>query len=291
MTEPKYARNITGKGRWYVHPTTGEMWPSITNALSVSIAKPALVPWAVKLTAEAAVQRVPQLVASMLTSRCKPKRVADECGECFDCHVKQIKRVHREVQEKASDLGTRAHAWAENHVLGLAQIPDPEVEPFGQQFLRFVEDFGVDITKDIEASEATVINRKVGYAGTGDLWLRLRAQGQARKVLSLIDIKTSTTRGALEVYPEHGEQLAALANGETLLLDDGTEVPAPKGIKAHYVLSLRPDSYALVPYPLHGSIGDCFDAFKGALANAAWLHSQHSHKPVAAAPVKAKAVA
>lgn len=284
MTDPKHAQNVPGKGRYYFHPQTGETWPSITNVLGVSVAKPALVPAAVKITAEHAVQTMPRYLAAMTRPVCKPKKVADECGTCRDCLHKTTKREHRRLWERASDLGTRAHAWAENAVLGHPPLDDPEVEAFGQQFLRFLADYGVDLDRDIEASEATIINRKHGYAGTGDLWLRLRVAGQRSKVLSLLDIKTSEKRKPLEVYPDNAMQLAALANGETLLLPNGTEVPAPKGIKAYYVLSLRLDDYALVPMPMHGTIAEAFAGFRGALANANWLHSQHGHKPVAAEP-------
>lgn len=293
MTDPKFAQNLPGKGRWYSHPTTGEMWPSITNVLDVAVSKPALVGWAAKAVAEKAMREIPTITTSMLVKPCKPKRVADECGKCKPCRLKQLKREPGFVKDTAADLGTRVHAWAEGHVLNKPMVHDPEVEPFGKQLLRFFDDYGVDLSKDIEASEATVVNRKVGYAGTGDLWIRLRVEGWARKRLCLIDYKSSSTRPVLSAYPENAMQLAALANAETLLLDDGTEVPAPSGIKDVFVLSLRADGYALIPMPMRGSLDEAFVAFQGALRDAEWLHSQYGAKPVAALPaaVKAKAVA
>lgn len=292
MTDPKFAQHLPGKGRWYVHPQTGEMWPSITNVLDVAVSKPALVGWAAKAVAEKAFRELPLLVASMLVRPCRPKRVADECGKCKTCRLKQLKREPGFVKDTAADLGTRVHAWAEAHVLNKPMIDDPEVAPFGVQLLRFFDDFGVDMDKDIEASEATVVNRKVGYAGTGDLWVRLRIDGWPHKRLCLIDYKSSSTRPTVSAYPENAMQLAALANAETLLLDNGLEVPAPQGIKDVFVLSLRADSYALIAMPMSGGLEAAFAAFQGALRDAEWLHSQYGAKPVAVLPVQtAKAVA
>lgn len=292
LTDPKYAEQIPGKGRWYTHPVTGEMWPSVTNVLDVSVSKPALVPWAAKAVAEKAMREIPIITASMLVTPCKPKKVENECGRCKPCRLKQLKREPGFVKDTAADLGTRIHAWAEAHVLNKPTFEDPEVAPFGVQLLRFFDDFGVDMDKDIEASEATVVNRKVGYAGTGDLWVRLRIEGWTRKRLVLLDYKSSSTRPTVSAYAENAEQLAALANAETFLLDNGIEVPAPQGIKDVFVLALRKDDYALIPMPLDGSLDAAFAAFKGALANAEWLHSQYGFKPAAVLPASAaKAVA
>ena len=51
MTSPRHAES-TAKGRYYTHPVTGQRLVSVTNAISVGMAKPALVPWAAKVTAE-----------------------------------------------------------------------------------------------------------------------------------------------------------------------------------------------------------------------------------------------
>lgn len=278
MTDPKYAEQIPGKGRWYTHPVTGEMWPSVTNVLDTAVSKPALVPWAAKAVAEKAVNEMPRLVASTMVHVCKPKRVADECGKCRDCLTKELKREPNFVKDMAADLGTRIHAWADAKVLGKPIPHDPEVAPYGKQLLRFFHEHGIDIDTDVEATEATVVNRKVGYAGTGDLWVRLKT-GASRKRLVLIDYKSSATRQALSVYPEQGMQLAALANAETVLLDDGTEVDAPAGIKAVFILTLRQNDYALIPMPLDGDLPAAFKGFCGALADAQYLHSQYGLKP------------
>lgn len=53
MTNPKHA-HATDRGRYYTRPGTGEQLISVTNVLSEAVSKPALVPWAAKMTAEAA---------------------------------------------------------------------------------------------------------------------------------------------------------------------------------------------------------------------------------------------
>lgn len=285
MTAPTHAQQIPGQGRWYIHPTTGEKWPSITNVLDVSVSKPALKPWAVKITADKAIDTIPAYIAAMTRPVCKPKRVADECGTCRTCLYKAIKRQANFVSDTASDLGTRIHAVAEAKVLGKPYADDPEVEPYVAQLLRFFHEHGVDVEKDIVATEATVINRKHGYAGTGDLWLNLRT-GASRKRLVLVDYKSSATKPALTAYPEQGQQLAALANGESILLDNGDELDAPGPVKAAFVLALRADDYALIPMPMDGDLPAAFKAFLGALANARWHHSQHGLKPTAALPAQ-----
>jgi hypothetical protein len=265
MTDPRHAYNEPGRGRWYLHPVTGERWPSVTNVLDTAISKPALVPWAAKITAEKAWQVLPQMVA-------KSRKPAER-----ELLHKEIKGEVRIVKDMAADLGDRVHKRAEAHVLGKPYPEDEEVEPFALQMLQFFSDFGVDFDKDIEASEATIINRTVGYAGTGDLWVWLRVSGRRR--LLLLDIKTSSTRPAESVFTEMGLQLAALAKGETVLLDDGTEVDPPAPIHGTAILNLRAKNYALIPMPFDGDLDAAFTGFCGALQTAKYMHAHYGEKP------------
>lgn len=307
MTEPKYAANVPGKGRWYTHPTTGETWPSVTNVLDFSVSKPNLVPWAAKLTATKAWDELPRMVAlsRKTDTGCEKKRVADRCGNCRFCLNAEIKSYHREIKEIAADLGDRVHWQAQSRVLGRPVEADPGAKPFVAQLLRFWLDFGVDPTEDYEMVESTVVNRRVGYAGTLDAIIHLTIGG--KRVRVLMDYKTSRcapgtpnctcgqgpktpctqVRKATEVYPENGLQVAALAKAETVLLDDGTELPMPK-VDRLAVLSLRPDSYALMPMPFTGTVNDAFTAFVGALHNATYLHSTYGVKPLPIEPKNEK---
>jgi len=276
MTSPKHAYNDPGRGRWYLHPVTGERWPSITNVLDTAVAKPALVPWSAKITAEAAWRNLPRMVA---TSRKPIEREALN---------KIIKGEHKIVKDMAADLGDRVHAQVEARTLGKPAPEDEEVEPFAEQALQFFADFGVDFDRDIEATEATVINRTHGYAGTGDLWVWIKTNGKRR--LWVIDYKTSRTRPANSVYPEHGMQTAAIAKAEVILLDNGEEVDPPFPIDGIAVLNLRDGAYALIEMPLAGTIDDAFAGFLGALPAAKYLHTCYGAKPLPITKPRLKAV-
>lgn len=302
MTDPRHAHNVPGRGRYYTHPTTGEEWPSVTNVLDFSISKPNLVPWAAKVTAQAAWDNLPLMVAlaRKTDTKCATKRVAERCGNCQFCITAIIKSYHTEVKEVAADLGDRVHWQAQSYVLGRPVEADPGAAPFVAQLLKFWLDFGIDPTTDYEMTEATVINRTVGYAGTLDAIINMTIGGTRQRVL--VDYKTSRcapatvgctcgkggctqVRKATVVYPENGMQAAALAMAETILLDNGQEERLPM-VDQLAILNLRPDSYALMPVPVAGSITDAFRAFVGALHNTVYLHTTYGAKPEPITPPK-----
>ncbi len=188
MTNPKYA-TATDKGRYYLLPG-GENFPSVTNVLDAAFNKPVLVPWAAKVTAEAFWDRLPAAVLASMRG--------DTARTDF---LKAVKGQVRVVKDTAADLGTRVHAGAEAKLLGKGGTLEPDVEPFVAQFIRWLTAFQVDLEEDIEAAEATIINRAHGYAGTGDIWAWLHLTPELEwtpndRRLWLIDVKTSSTRPA-----------------------------------------------------------------------------------------------
>ncbi|WP_246192597.1 hypothetical protein [Kitasatospora atroaurantiaca] len=235
--------------------------------LGTSVAKAALMPWAVKLT-----------VNWMLENRVEIVRraVVDREGLTAD-----LKRVHRDVREHAADLGTRVHARAQARVLGAPFAADLEVEPYGRQLDKWFAEWGVDFERDVVATEITCVHRRLGYAGTADLMIWLPTGPGGRRELWLIDYKTSATRPAKSVYPEFAQQLAALRFCEHVLLPDDTDAPVPP-IERTGVLNLRRRSRALVEMP-----GDreAHRAFRGALINAHWHHAAPYSYPVVTPPV------
>lgn len=288
MTDPTHAFKVPGKGRWYRHPITGEEWPSVTNVLDTSVAKQALVPWAAKETAAAAWRLLPRMVALSRKpgTDCEKRRVGDRCGDCRFCLTSEIKQAHIAARDAAADLGTRVHDQAEAKVLGRPIVADPDAEPFVRALLTFWTHFGVNPAEDYVMTEATVINRRVGYAGTLDALLYL--DWPDGRYLTLIDYKSSQTRAADSVYPENGLQVSALAKAEAVLLDDGTEEPLPTPERLA-ILNLREDDYALIPMPVAGTPEDAFAAFVGALRNATYLHRCYGIKPERVTPQSQKA--
>ena len=255
MTIPLHARTITGRGRWYGNcgkdgcPLGDELYISVTNAQDV-ISKPALAPAAAKATAEAAWQRLPRMVATSRqapTGTCSTLRVADRCGVCRFCVTAAIKTEYRQTWEARADLGTRVHAAAAANAIGTAPDDDPDVAPFLTQYLRWLETWSIDIDRHIEAVETTVIDRKHAYAGTGDLWVHLPLAGN-RRVLTLVDIKTSLTKPETAIYRDQELQLAGLRYAPSTVLADDTEITTPK-FGATAILNLRADTHALILVP------------------------------------------
>lgn len=270
MTDPRHAFD-TDRGRYYRDPAGGPDLVSVTNVLSAGVAKFALVPWAVKLTAEYCVD-----------NRIDVARRAVHDREQL---LKDIKAVHVAARDKAANLGTRIHDRAEKMAL-LAPFPaDPEVDPYARQLTLFWERWGVDLEQDIIAAEITFVHRRLGYAGTGDVMLQLRTswrriKGQRAKQLWLVDYKTSATRPASSVYPENAMQLAALRYAEHVLLPDDTDGDVPP-IQRTAVLNLRQRSHALVPMPGNRRT---FRAFRGALETTKWLHAAPTTYPALLPP-------
>ncbi|CAM5508732.1 hypothetical protein [Streptomyces aurantiogriseus] len=266
MTNPKHARE-TERGRYYTDPAGGPDLVSVTNVIDTAVNKTmALVPWGVKLTVEYTLDRW-----NVLTDR-----VTDDRTEL----VKELKAVHKDVRERAADLGDRVHNAAEAQLLGAPIADDPEVAPYLAQFDLWLKSWGVNFDDDVEATEITVLHRRLGYAGTADLMVWLPSGPGRKRELWLIDYKSSATRRASSVYPENTLQLAALRYAETVLLPDDTEEPMPH-IERTGVLNLRAKSHALVPMPADRT---AHRAFRGALETTRWLHAAKSSYPALKAP-------
>lgn len=276
MTSPRHAES-TAIGRYYTHPVTEQRLISVTNVLSVAMAKPALVPWAAKIVAEHALNNLPAVVAGSRTDR--------------DGTLRALKQQVTVVRDKAADLGTRIHALADAHVTGreLAwEDGDDEAAPFVEQYLAFLTDFGIELDRDIVAAELTVAHPTLGYAGTLDLIVELPLgvewtdQGPKTYALPdgerapwMVDLKTSTTRDSTSIYPEYALQLTALRKAREMWMPDDTTLAIERGVVGTAVLNLRSRTYALIPVPS----GDTeWAAFRGALTEALWVHSE----PVAA---------
>ena len=279
MTSPLHARDIKGKGRYY--GSCGETCPfgddlliSVTNAQSV-VAKPALVPAAVKVTAETAWDLLPHMVRLSRQGPtgdqgCDKKRVAERCGSCRFCLTAHIKREHQNQWDTAADFGSLVHTYAYNHVVGKPTPPDADVEPFLDQYLRFLDAWGVDLDRDVEAAETTIISRKHRYAGTGDVWIWLPTGRGGKRELYLVDIKTSRKAPVNRVYPDQVLQLAGLRYAEKAILPDDTEVDVPKFAGAA-LLNLRADGHALIPLPADR---DAHRAFVHAVGLQTFFHDQ-----------------
>lgn len=277
VSAPKHARDVKGKGRYYgacseTCPFGEDLLISVTNAQGV-VAKPALVPAAVKVTAEKAWAALPRMVAlsrTSATSDCEKKRVADRCGRCRFCLTAEIKAEHRNQWDTAAEFGSLVHDYAHAHVLGEPRPYDPDVQPFVDQYLAFLNAWRVDLNQHVEAAETTVVNRPKRYAGTGDLWVWLPTGRAGKRELWLVDIKTSLKAPVNRVYADQELQLAGLRYAPEALLPDDTVVEVPKFAGAA-LLNLRAQAHQLIPLPAGR---DAYKAFLGAVDLQLHFHAQ-----------------
>ncbi|MFG2826054.1 hypothetical protein ACGFWI_01000 [Streptomyces sp. NPDC048434] len=265
MTNPRHAQD-TERGRYYRDPAGGPDLVSVTNVIGTAVAKQAIVPWAVKLTAEWVLAHRIEVARRAITDR--------------ENLLKDIKRVHRDARDRAADLGTRIHHRAERMALRAPFEADTQVDPYARQLTLFWQRWGIDLDQHIVAAEITFVHRRLGYAGTGDCMLWLPTGPRGRWELWLIDYKTSATRPASSVYPENSLQLAALRFCEAVLLPDDTDGDVPR-IERTGVLNLRQRSHALVPMPGNRR---AFRAFRGALETTKWLHATPTTYPALLPP-------
>ena len=280
MTNPFHAQDIKGKGRYYVGcqetcPLGDEPLISVTNAQGV-VAKPALVPAAVKVTAETAWDYLPHMVTLSRQSPdgpngCAKRRVAERCGQCRFCLTAAMKREHQNQWDRAADFGSLVHAHAHARNIGQPMAYDEQVEPFIDQYERFLVDFGVDLETDVEFAELTVFDRKRSYAGTGDIGLHVKGFGpRGGKGLLVVDIKTSLKKPVNATYPDQELQLAGLRYAPQAVLPDDSCVDMPK-FHGAALLNLRANDYALIPVPADKA---AYRAFVAAVDLQRFFHDQ-----------------
>lgn len=242
----------TDDGRYYERH--GRKFISVTNVIDKALSKPALLPWAVKLTAEAAMRdfrkmvdddKAEEFLRIYPDTTTKPK--ANPASEW--------KRQHKKVKDESAEKGTLIHAWAEGWVLG--QEPDPpeglETECLG--IMRAFERYGIEPV----VAECTVYSDMHEYAGTCDLFATVKSLGG---VLAVLDYKTGKS-----AWPETALQLAAYRFAEYIGLPDDSDVPVPAAERAG-VLHVGHTETKLIPY--RADVRD-FTAFLGALQAARWV--------------------
>jgi len=221
--------------RWYVHPTTGERFISVTTVLG-NIAKFGLQQWAAKLAAQAAFDRLPQLVRASRAPLCNLTKTGDACGTCRDCVTYWLADRHNQARDDAADLGVKLHDVAEQDALfGEGAHIDEDVRPFVEQYRRWRDHY----RPEFHASEMTVISRKWGYAGTLDAILSIAEMPKPLVHLSTLPVCTDW-KSSKSVDIAKGWQVVAYANADKVLLPDGTELDMPE-IKGGLIVHITPE--------------------------------------------------
>ena len=185
--------------RWgHSYKLDGKPVKGVTTLLNAGLPKPALTRWAAKTVAEWVADNPDDLDVLRRNGR----------GPLVDF----LKAVPWQARDEAAVRGTEVHALGERLVHG-DEVEVPE------HLAAHVEGYvtWLDLWQPEPIwTERPIGSRKWWYAGTFDLIAKMCGQTW------LLDIKTS--RG---VYGDTSLQLAAYANAEFLLDDDGKEQPLP----------------------------------------------------------------
>lgn len=202
------------RGTWHQYLDGDHELPGVTTILNAVLAKPALVGWAARLSAEYVVDHWDELTSMAPSERLKAVRGATD-------------RTSRSAMAR----GTRIHEMGEQLVHGIAvDVPDELVGPV-DAYARYLDTWHVVPI----AVESTVASRRYQYAGTLDL-----VATDVRGVPFLGDIKTGSG-----VYSDVALQLAAYRYAE-VMLHDGDESPMPP-VEVVQVMHVLPDTVRVVP--------------------------------------------
>jgi hypothetical protein len=161
MAEPVNRRDKPGgSGKYYIHPLKeGVRFDSVTTILD-TVDKAALKIWAGQLSAAYAVEHLPEITASLMVEECGKHTIAKErCTRCTPCVQIRIANQHWFESHRRAEEGTETHEaiqfWIHNK--GVMPKVREEVQPFVDQFFRFVKEYGLT-WESWEQTEGTVIN-------------------------------------------------------------------------------------------------------------------------------------
>ena len=212
MTQPKFATQDKNGRRLYRDPVSGKRVPSVTTVMGMK-AKPLLVPWAAKMSAEFAVENWEALSDLPREDR-----------------IQRIKSAYRVKSQDAADLGDSIHIYAEAF-MKKENLPDYPADAF-DSIANLLAWLDVRQPKLI-AAEVSMFSER-GYAGTFDALVEMDGE------VWLLDWKTG--KG---VYDETGMQLAALHFADRVLAEEPIELPKATRFG---VVHIRPDDCNLIEF-------------------------------------------
>jgi len=202
------------RGSWHQYMDGDDELPGVTTILNAVLAKPALVGWAARMSAEYVVDHWDELTEMQPSARLKAVRGATD-----------------RTSKSAMARGTRIHEMGERLVHGLkVDVPDADVGPV-EAYAHYLDTWHVVPL----FTETTVAHRLYQYGGTLDL-----IGTDIRGLTFLGDIKTGSG-----VYPDVALQLAAYRYAEVMLTDEG-ESPMPP-VDVVQVMHVLPDTVRVVP--------------------------------------------
>lgn len=164
----------------HVHMLNGKRLHGVTTLIDKTLAKPALLPWAVKMCAE------------WITENC-PKN-ADGTWAVSQADLLEAKRAHTKKKTDAGDWGTRVHdaceIWCETGEITGGE----DIRPSVVNFVKFIENNGFKVLD----TERPVWSKAWWLGGIFDLVLEKDGK------VYIADIKTSSG-----IYDSHFIQMGA----------------------------------------------------------------------------------
>lgn len=244
---------------------------SVTT-ITGTIDKPALLRWATNTAVASVFAELPAIVIASRTKPCgnTGHRCGHEpserctlcpCAECKACLARWLSERHIANSARRADEGTRVHDVAEWwSYTGEIKPHDQDIVPYVKAFEAFVAEYG--LTPDsFLVSEALVVNKGAGYAGTTDGIIRFNADATqaAAKLVSrvtkvphkraaklglsvdlVIDFKTREGEGP-KFYPEQALQLTGYRHAPTIRIKN-TDIEQPMlPTDGGMLVQLRPD--------------------------------------------------
>lgn len=272
MTQPKLAR-VNKRGddgpriyAWPPAPAPPELEVISVTSGTGELAKPWLIGWAAKVTAEKAINDH-DIVAAMMAKD-------DQAGA-----LAYVKRARYESMHQKGDRGTIVHSALETFVDGKeqttaeieARLKEKKVPKRMWKSTHVMIDgvlaFLYDVEPEVYWSETTVFNRTHGYAGTPDLVCRMQIDGVLTPVI--VDVKTSKA-----IYDETAMQLCAYARADFVGTPDGKEhplLPTDEKITRGVVVRPKPGGgYETGVFDLND---DVFTMFLSCLTAAKYKHA------------------
>lgn len=249
-------RRNYGKGHGY--QLDGKKVQGVTSVIN-SLPKDALINWAARVTAEAAVNRWDELATMGPAER-----------------LRQLEDARWNVNREATARGTEIHALGDKIAHGEEVDAGDHLGP-AQAYARFLDEWDVEVI----ATEAPCASTQFKYAGTLDSIATIGGLAHVPEYDHLADVPVmldlKTGRG---VYESTALQLAAYAACD-IWQPDGkdSEEPMPK-VHGLFVAHILADDVTLLPV-----LGD-FDAllreFRYLLQTTRWLADAKESSPIGA---------
>lgn len=233
------------------------LW-SVTTLIGAGTPKEALIGWAARVTAERAYDKAATLDAM--------RQDGDRAAA-----VKWLTDARWEKSGSAAHRGTEVHKIIEAYALGQTPEVPVEFEPWHQQIRLFLDQHQPEFV----ASEASVYNLSLGYAGTMDMILVVDG---ARVI---VDAKSTDKTPDARSRPPYGEvalQLCAYSRAEKVglspatmrshggrryyIFDEALEYAPMPELDGAFALIISPVDYLFVPTRIDDEVWRSFLAVR-----------------------------